>query len=288
MPMLAPRRWCNHVPTMVASARRTISVTTTAFVMGALALLAGCDRSSPRAAARRGARRAAANESAYHPAPAVDGVTREDGRVVLSGRAQPGAPVRLATPEGRLVAVVASREGRWRIVLPPSPDMRLYSLSMIDGGRIVQSEGYLAVAPDLTAQLRSGAGAAIYGAQAWSPRITAVDYDSKGGCVVSGVAAAGQAVTILIDGVDRGEVRADATGRFSLPLDEPIGAGPHRLDLMAGGQRASVSVAVTPAGAMPAIPLKAARTGYGWRVDWTTPGGGVQTTVLFAPTGAPA
>jgi hypothetical protein len=144
------------------------------------------------------------------------------------------------------------------------------------------------VAPDLTAQLRSGAGAAIYGAQAWSPRITAVDYDSKGGCVVSGVAAAGQAVTILIDGVDRGEVRADATGRFSLPLDEPIGAGPHRLDLMAGGQRASVSVAVTPAGAMPAIPLKAARTGYGWRVDWTTPGGGVQTTVLFAPTGAPA
>jgi hypothetical protein len=288
MPMLAPRRWCNHVPTMVASARRTISVTTTAFVMGALALLAGCDRSSPRAAARRGARRAAANESAYHPAPAVDGVTREDGRVVLSGRAQPGAPVRLATPEGRLVAVVASREGRWRIVLPPSPDMRLYSLSMIDGGRIVQSEGYLAVAPDLTAQLRCGAGAAIYGAQAWSPRITAVDYDSKGGCVVSGVAAAGQAVTILIDGVDRGEVRADATGRFSLPLDEPIGAGPHRLDLMAGGQRASVSVAVTPAGAMPAIPLKAARTGYGWRVDWTTPGGGVQTTVLFAPTGAPA
>jgi hypothetical protein len=288
MPMLAPRRWCNHVPTMVASARRTISVTTTAFVMGALALLAGCDRSSPRAAARRDARRAAANESAYHPAPAVDGVTREDGRVVLSGRAQPGAPVRLATPEGRLVAVVASREGRWRIVLPPSPDMRLYSLSMIDGGRIVQSEGYLAVAPDLTAQLRSGAGAAIYGAQAWSPRITAVDYDSKGGCVVSGVAAAGQAVTILIDGVDRGEVRADATGRFSLPLDEPIGAGPHRLDLMAGGQRASVSVAVTPAGAMPAIPLKAARTGYGWRVDWTTPGGGVQTTVLFAPTGAPA
>jgi hypothetical protein len=288
MPMLAPRRWCNHVPTMVASARRTISVTTTAFVMGALALLAGCDRSSPRAAARRGARRAAANESAYHPAPAVDGVTREDGRVVLSGRAQPGAPVRLATPEGRLVAVVASREGRWRIVLPPSPNMRLYSLSMIDGGRIVQSEGYLAVAPDLTAQLRSGAGAAIYGAQAWSPRITAVDYDSKGGCVVSGVAAAGQAVTILIDGVDRGEVRADATGRFSLPLDEPIGAGPHRLDLMTGGQRASVSVAVTPAGAMPAIPLKAARTGYGWRVDWTTPGGGVQTTVLFAPTGAPA
>jgi hypothetical protein len=288
MPMLAPRRWCNHVPTMVASARRTISVTTTAFVMGALALLAGCDRSSPRAAARRGARRAAANESAYHPAPAVDGVTREDGRVVLSGRAQPGAPVRLATPDGRLVAVVASREGRWRIVLPPSPDMRLYSLSMIDGGRIVQSEGYLAVAPDLTAQLRSGAGAAIYGAQAWSPRITAVDYDSKGGCVVSGVAAAGQAVTILIDGVDRGEVRADATGRFSLPLDEPIGAGPHRLDLMTGGQRASVSVAVTPAGAMPAIPLKAARTGYGWRVDWTTPGGGVQTTVLFAPTGAPA
>ena len=99
----------------------------------------------------------------------MDGFGRDGGRVVLSGRAQPGAPVRLATPDGRVVAVIASPEGRWRIILPPSPDMRLYSLAMIDGGRIVQSEGYLAVAPDLVAQLRAGAGATTYDAAAIEP-----------------------------------------------------------------------------------------------------------------------
>jgi hypothetical protein len=166
--------------------------------------------------------------------------------------------------------------------------MRLYSLSMIDGGRVVQSEGYLAVAPDLVAQLRAGAGATIYGAAPSGPRVTAVDYDSKGGCVVSGVATAGRTVAIRIDGADRGAVRADATGRFSLELDEPIAAGPHGIDVVAGDKRTGVTVNVTPAGPMPAIPLRATRTDHGWRVDWTTPGGGLQTTVLFAPTGAPA
>ncbi len=256
--------------------------------MAALALLSACDRSSPRAEARGGARRAAANESAYHPPPAVDGVGHDEGRVVLAGTAQPGARVRLATPDGRIVPVIAGRDGLWRIVLAPSPDMRLYSLSMIDGGRIVQSEGYLAVAPDVVAQLRAGAGATILGPATGGPRVTAVDYDSKGGCVVSGVAAAGQTVAVRIDGADRGGVRADPTGRFSLALDEPIATGPHTVDVVAGGKRASVQLDVTPAAPMPAIPLRAARTADGWRVDWTTPGGGLQTTLLFAPTGAPA
>jgi hypothetical protein len=184
--------------------------------------------------------------------------------------------------------VTASPEGRWRIILPPSPDMRLYSLSMIDGGRIVQSEGYLAVAPDLVAQLRAGAGARLYGEPSGAPRVTAVDYDSKGGCVVSGVAASGQAVAIRVDGVGRGGARADVTGRFSLALDEPVAAGSHALDVGAGDQSSHVTFDVRPAGSMPAIPLRAARLGHGWRVDWTTPGGGLQTTLLFASTGDPA
>ncbi len=253
-------------------------------MFGVLALVAGCDRSSPRAVARRDAGRASANESAYHPAPAVDAISRDAGRVVLSGQAQPGAPVRLATPDGRVVAVIASRGGRWRIVLPPSPDMRLYSLSMIDGGRAVQSEGYLAVAPDVVAQLRAGAGATTYGAAVGRPRVTAVDYDSKGGFVVSGVAAPGQTVAVRLDGADRGGIRADAAGRFSLALDEPIAAGSHVLEV----DQASLTVDVTPAGPMPAIPLRAARTVQGWRVDWTTPGGGLQTTLLFPSAGDPA
>jgi hypothetical protein len=268
---------------MLASAGTRISVVT---ALSALTLLAGCDRTSPRAVARREARRAAANESAYHPAPAVASVSYVQGRVVLSGAAQPGVPVRLATPDGRVLTVIARRDGAWRIVLPPSPDMLLYSLSMVDAGRIVQSEGYLAVGPDVVAQLRAGAGAVTYDETTDSPRVTAIDYDSKGGCVVSGVAAPRGMAAIQVDGVARGGVRTNAEGRFFLALDEPVAMGSHTITLLAGGKRAAVTVDVTPAGPMPSIPLLAARTRSGWRVDWTTPGGGLQTTLLFASPGS--
>lgn len=259
----------------------------TAKALLGLALLAGCDRSSPRAAARREARRAAANESAYHPAPMVLAVGRDLGRIVLSGSAQPGVAVRLATPDGRVFTTIANRRGVWRIVLAPSTDMRLYSLSMIDGGRVVQSEGYLAVAPDVVAELRAGAGAALIGAPPASARITAVDYDSKGGCVVSGVAAPNRITAIQIEGVARGGVRTGSRGRFFLALNEPITPGSHTIALLSDGRRGEVAIDVAPPGPLPAIPLLATRTRQGWRVDWTTPGGGLQTTLLFASSESP-
>ncbi len=249
------------------------------------ATLAGCGRTAPAVGGggRSEVHRAASNESAYHLAPAVDGVDRDAGRVAIVGRAQPGSAVRLATPDGRVVSVVASAAGRWRIELTPSSDLRLFSVSALDGGRAVQSEGYLAVAPDLAAQLRAGSGALVYGAVAEAPRILAIDYDGKGGCVISGVAGSGRVVSVRIDGAERGRARADASGRFSLALDEPVASGPHDIAIADGGQTAGERVDITPADPMPAIPLRAERLGAGWRVDWTTPGGGVQTTLLFPP-----
>lgn len=281
--MVAPRRWCNHVPTMLASLDRMNSTPGMALALASVAILAGCDRTSPPTGGHAGGKRPASNETAYHPAPAVDGVGREAGRIVITGRAQPAARVRLATPEGRVVSVTASSVGRWRIDLAPSPELRLFSLSTLDGGRIVQSEGYLGVAPNLAAQLRAGAGALVYGAIADAPRILAVDYDSKGGCVVSGVAAAGHAIALDIDGAERGKTRAGSAGRFSLALDEPVAFGPHTIDVVDGDRRASVQIAMTAAGPMPPIPLRATQLGPDWRVDWTTPGGGLQTSLLFPP-----
>ena len=208
--------------------------------------------------------------------------------MVLAGRAQPGSTVRLSTPEGRALSTPASAAGRWRIELPPSADMRLFSLSTLDGGRVVQSEGYLAVASDLAAQLRAGAGALVYGATADGPRILAVDFDSKGGCVVSGVAGSGHAALVRIDGADRGRTRADAAGRVTLALDEPVAFGAHTVEIVDGDRRARRSVEMSAAGSMPAIPLRAERLDAAWRVDWTTPGGGPQTTLLFPPQVPPA
>ncbi len=259
-----------------------------ALALASAAVLAGCGRPAPASAGRSDSRRPASNERAYHPAPAVDGVGREAGRVVVSGRSQPGTTVRLSTPEGRAVSVVANSAGRWRIALPPSPDLRLFSLSTLDGVRVVQSEGYLAVGPNLAAQLRAGAGAMVYGASAEAPRILAIDYDGKGGCVVSGVAASGHAVAVRIDGADRGKARAGAAGRVSLALDEPVAFSSHTVELVDGDRSAGQRVDITPPGPMPAIPIRATRVVDGWRVDWTPPGGGVQTTLLFPPQGASA
>ena len=239
--MVAPRRWCNHLPTMLASLDPGNSARTAAVAMMSLAVVAGCDRPAPDSGDRGQRRRPASNERAYHPAPAVDGVSREEGRVVLLGRAPPGSIVRLATPEGRGVSTPAGAGGgRWRIDLTPSSEMRLFGLSTVDGGRVVQSEGYLAVAPDLAAQLRAGAGAVVYGATEGGPRILAIDYDSKGGCVVSGVAGSGRPVSVRIDGAQRGQARADPTGRFSLALEEPVSFGSRTFEVVDGERRTNV------------------------------------------------
>ena len=268
---------------MLARLERIYSPGSLTVVLALAAVVGGCGRSAPSAGASAAVRRPVSNESAYHPPPAVEGVGPDARRVMLYGRAQPGANVRLATPEGRVIPVVAGSGGRWAIALPPSTDLRLFSLSSVEGGRTVQSEGYLAVAPNLAAQLRAGAGALVYGAAAEGPRILAVDYDAKGGCVISGVALSGQAVAVRIDGAGRGQAHADASGRFSLALDEPVAFAPHAIELVDGRQSVGERVDITPAGPMPAIPLKATRLPAGWRVDWTTPGGGVQTTLLFPP-----
>ncbi len=255
--------------------------------LAALSLLAACDRPAASKPTGVGAPRQASNEAAYHPAPSVEGVVDVNGRVEITGKAQPGVPVGLATPEGRAVATTAGPTGRWRIVLPASSQMRVFGLSMIDGGRAVQSEGYLAVAPDLAAQLRAGAGAIVHGAAAEGPRVLAIDFDGKGGCVVSGVTNAGHAVEVRIDGVRRGAVRANSQGRFALALDEPVTTGAHTIEAVEGEKHAAVTIAVSP-GVAPGGPLSAERADGGWRVDWTTPGGGPQTTMLFAPPPAPS
>ena len=64
------------------------------------------------------------------------------------------------------------------------------------------------------------------------PRILAVDYDSKGGCVISGVATSGHTL-IGADrqSADQGQAPAPtASGRFALALDEPVTFAPHTVD----------------------------------------------------------
>lgn len=207
--------------------------------------------------------------------------TSREGRLSLSGTAQPEARVRLATPDGRATLTAADAEGRWRVSLPADPGVRFFGLSMTDAGRTVQSEGYVAVASDTAAVLRAGAGAAPLFPPTGGPTLVAVDFDRKGGAVITAEAAPGEPLRLLVDGASRANGRAGIDGRFVVALDEPLTEGDHRLDLVGERGSASQTVSISKPAPLPAIPLRAERLPGAWRIDWMTPGGGVQSTLLF-------
>jgi hypothetical protein len=203
----------------------------------------------------------------------------------LEGRADPGARVRLATPFGQEVFTRADGAGVWRLVLPPSPRLRLFGLSMIEGARDIQAEGYVAIAPGFAAQLRDGAGALVFAPPPSRLTLSALDFDRKGAAVVSGRAEPGGAVTLRIDGRAAGQVVGGAGGDYAFDLGEPLTPGPHRIEVRQGRLTAQVTADATPGGAPAAGPFAALPMGAGWRVVWAPPGGGLQTTLLFGLAG---
>ncbi len=190
--------------------------------------------------------------------------------------------VRLASPTGQALFASSDRAGAWRLLLPPAKEVRLFGLSEPGQGRPVQAEGYLAVAPGgLVAQLRAGSGAVVLRRSGPALAILAADFDAKGGAVISGVAPPASAVTLEVDGAVREPARVDGRGRFMLALNEPLQPGSHVLAARAiAGAHAQASLTISPAEPLSGGPFRAAPAAGGWRVDWLTPGGGVQSTVL--------
>ena len=120
------------------------------------------------------------------------------------------------------------------------------------------------------------------------PAILAVDFDSKGGTVVSGRAAPGALVDLWVDGARRTRAAAGPGGSFSAPLDEPLAFTDHRLEIVEGARRADAGPRLSPPEPLTAGPYRATLTPSAWRIDWITPGGGLQTTLLLARDGGAA
>lgn len=221
-------------------------------------------------------------EAGYVAPPVVVGAQPLEGQIVLAGQAAPQAAVRLATPQGEALAAVADAQGRWRLSLPPAAEPRLFGLSMTTAGRVVQAQGYLLVTPQgRPVQLRAGAGALTLGA-AGPPRITAFDFDADGGAVISGVvAAAGAAVSVRVDGRQMAEGRADDNGRFSIAFGQPLTQGRHRIEVASEGVEHAATVDLAPGPPLTAGPFRSGAAPQGFRVDWMTPGGGAQSTVIL-------
>lgn len=222
-------------------------------------------------------------EAIYLAPPATRLARRAiDGHIQLSGSAAPGATVRLGQPDGRAKSVLADDDGAWSMVLEPTSEVRLFGLSMMAGSRVVQSEGYLAVMADgMVAQLRAGAGSRVLTGPSRRPRILAIDYDRDGAAIVSGVGTAGADVGLRVDHTARGLSTVDQQGRFSIVLTQPLTAGAHEVEVAAEGGEDVVKVSVSPAAPLTEGPFRGAALARGWRIDWITPGGGAQTTLLF-------
>lgn len=242
-------------------------------------LLTACGAEAPRVPIAPKKERAA--EAGYATPPMVSRIETTAAGVILTGSAPAGAPVRLASPEGASLSATVDSKGVWRLTMAPAATPRLFGLSTTQGSRTNQSQGYLLLTPDgLAYQLRAGAGAIRVGAVA-APAITAFDFDREGAAIVSGAAPAGSAITVRADGRQSADGRANATGRFAISLTQPLTPGVHVIKVFNDGAESSATIDTSPAASMTDGPFRSTRTPAGLRVDWMTPGGGVQSTVII-------
>lgn len=256
--------------------KRAIVLSLAVLALPILALGAGCSR---KAAPPRDST-APASADGYAASPTVQTVRADQAGIVLAGAAAPRAKVRLATPQGQASFALADATGRWSLALPPASDARIFGLSQAVGRRQVQAEGYLLVGPrGQAALLRAGAGAERLD-PAPGPRIGAFDFDRDGGAVVSGTAPPKAWLSLRLDGRQSAELRADPSGRYAFALTR-MTAGAHTLDVVGDGFEDSARIEVTAAQPLVAGPMHSQFTQGGLRVDWMTPGGGEQTTILL-------
>jgi hypothetical protein len=258
---------------------------TTLIAIGLLTLLPACGAPANTDGANEAA---ASSEQQYQAAPELTGASFPQGRIELIGRAAPGAAVRLTSPGAPPQFATADAGGAWTLTVPATGAARLFGLSMSAGGRVVQAMGYLAVAPGVIARLRVGGGAEVLTPPGRKLAALALDYDSKGAATLSGLARPGESVGLRTDGVERGQAPTDQSGRFTLSLSEPLSAGAHDFELVSPSGSIRFSAQIAGPAPLTGTPYAAQRQGAGWRIDWMTPGGGEQTTLILDQSGGGA
>lgn len=210
-----------------------------------------------------------------------------DGAAALSGHAAPSSMVRLVSTFGDRIQTTADGSGAWTARLGLVTEPARYSLTAETGGRTVEAEGYVAILPGAptVALLRAGAGAQVQAAGSADIRILAVDMDAVGAAVVSGQAQPGASVRVMVDGGSAIQGAAGADGRFSLTLPKPLARGQRRVQVLAPKESAQIDIDVAPPAPLGDGPFQATSDRFGWRLNWLTPGGAPQTTLLIGAAG---
>ncbi|MFT4075390.1 MAG: hypothetical protein QM647_07630 [Asticcacaulis sp.] len=251
-----------------------------AYVFGfsSLALLAGC-KEKPKATDAVSAMEAAG----YWRAPEITAVTQADSSLfVVLGQTIPNARVRFGYGGQRAVGVTSDSKGNFRAELPTGPDGGLYDLSTEDNGRSMHADGRLFIpggAPEKAVLMRSGAPSlALFNDD---QEVAVIDYDRAGALAIAGRVAPSTAVEIMLNGEIRARTISDDRGFYSATtqIDPPGDAETsNSLSVSAGGKEKPLTFSDSrPKAEGDHI----TRFGESWRVDWSLPGGGMQTTLVF-------
>jgi len=210
----------------------------------------------------------------------------DGGSVALAGRTDPEARVRLQSPDGSAYGVTAGADGGWTLAAPVAPVARLLSVSEVVGSRAVQSVGYLAVLPapgQAAIMLRAGGGSQAFASASSAPWISAIDFDDGGGAVVSGFGRPGVPIRVVIDGALAGEARPGSDGRFSVTPTFLLKPGLHEAEAQSAVGQNHANFALGAGPTISGSPVVGQRQSSDWRLDWLTPAGAPQTTLVFDP-----
>ena len=216
---------------------------------------------------------------------APGGTAAETSRPPPRSKSMARRPGRGAGSMRQALTATADARGRWAIVLGASAQARIFGLSATAKGRQLQSEGYVLLTPKgEAAVLRAGAGARRIDAVA-RPGLRAIDFDRGGGLEISATAAAGASLVVRLDDRQVANGRTDEAGRYEVSLPQQgsqmrILPGAHQAQVFGDGVSDSVAFQISPAAPLVDGPLRSQLTSAGLRVDWLTPGGGVQSTIL--------
>ena len=251
--------------------------------MAALALICALSAcGGPAGKSRDGGKLGSGDQHGLAP-PRVTNVQMASGGIKVEGDAAPAAHIRLASPDGRAIAALADADGHWQLLVPPIAPAAIYGLSQKVEDRTLQAEGYLLVTHSgRGVLLRSGVGALVYDDKP-TAGLTALDTDREGAAVVSGRGTAGTLVSAYVDGRKMGQGRVDSAGQFELPLTGPVAAGRHVVKVFGDSLSASVTVTLRPTASLQQGPLRATSAPGGLQIEWLTPGGGTQTTLIVNP-----
>lgn len=245
--------------------------------LAAAMAVAACSAQAPIAAPPE---KGETEKAGYLSGPRLVRVAAAEGGVVVHGIAGPNGRVRATAASGEAYGATADAEGRFTLDVPTPGGGPLFAkLSVQDGQRSTPAEGMLFSPPgdpDSAILLRAGAASRVLSPGA--SLIAAADFDADGAAMVSGRTAPGAEVRLTLDGASAGTTRADRTGQWSVRLAQ-LTQGSHLLRAVSDGrsQDQTLSVTTPDAGEGAAI----TEEDYGWRVDWATPGGGVQATLIF-------